>query len=183
MGASRTALFGSALSNRAPDRVPARGRRTAVIAIVGGLGAAGCFAASTLCSSRSSRMIAPASVLAWVMLFGSIATLPAVLLSGQPPDLSGEDGGWLAIVGVGNSVGLLLAYRALRIGKVGLVAPVVSTEGAIAAVLAVVAGEGLGPGTGALLALISAGVFVAATSPDSDALLGRRDSRAIGYAI
>jgi len=154
-----------------------------VIAILGGLGAAACFAASTLCSSRSSRMIDPGSVLAWVMLFGSIATLPAVLLAGPPPDVSTLDLGWLATVGVGNSLGLLLAYRALRIGKVGLVAPVVSTEGAIAAVLAVVAGEGLGPGTGALLALISAGVFVAAISPDSDDVLGRRESRAIGYAI
>ena len=41
------------------------------------------------------------------------------------------------------SAGLLLSYHALRIGQVGLVAPLVSTEGAIAAVIAMFAGESL----------------------------------------
>src|SRR4051794_35859051 len=108
-----------------------------MIAILGGLGAACCWAAATLCSSRSSRMIDPGSVLAWVMLVGLLVTLPALAIAGTPSDVQSADVGWLAVVGVTNAVGLLLAYRALRIGKVGLVAPVVSTEGAIAAVLAV----------------------------------------------
>ena len=155
-----------------------------MIAIIGGLGAASCWAVATLCSSRSSRMIDPASVLAWVMLFGLIVTLPALLISDRPGDLGGGDLTWLVLVGVTNAGGLLLAYRALRIGKVGLVAPVTSTEGAIAAVIAIIAGEGIAPGTGLLLLLISAGVFVAATSPDAEAGGGgRTEARAIGYAI
>src|SRR4051794_19287500 len=97
-----------------------------MIAIIGGLAAAGCFAASTLCSSRSSRMIDPGSVLAWVMLVGLLATVPVVAIARPPSDLGPTDVGWLAVVGITNSIGLLLAYRALRIGKVGLVAPVVS---------------------------------------------------------
>jgi drug/metabolite transporter (DMT)-like permease len=155
-----------------------------MIAIIGGLGAAACWAASTLCSSRSSRMIDPASVLAWVMLFGLIVTLPALLISDRPDDLGAGDLTWLVLVGVSNAGGLLLAYRALRIGKVGLVAPVVSTEGAIAALIAIIAGEGIAAGTGLLLLLISAGVFVAATSPDAEAGAGgQTEARAIGYAI
>jgi drug/metabolite transporter (DMT)-like permease len=48
---------------------------------------------------------------------------------------------------------------------VGVVAPITSTEGAVAAVISVVAGETLAPGTGATLAAITAGVTLAAISP------------------
>ena len=46
---------------------------------------------------------------------------------------------WAVLAGAGSSLGLLLMYRGLRIGKVGVVAPITSTEGAIAALLSVVA--------------------------------------------
>ncbi len=39
---------------------------------------------------------------------------------------------WFGVAGAGNAVGLLLTYLALRTGKVGIVAPIVSAEGAIA---------------------------------------------------
>jgi uncharacterized membrane protein len=54
----------------------------------------------------------------------------------------------LALGGAGNVLELLLTYAALRVGKVGIVASIVSTEGAIAAVLALIAGEALSPGAG-----------------------------------
>ena len=88
-------------------------------------------------------MIDPASVLAWVMLVGLLVTLPVVAIAGPPSGLGSSDLGWLVVVGITNSLGLFLAYRALRVGKVGLVAPIVSTEGAIAALLALAAGEGI----------------------------------------
>jgi len=155
-----------------------------VIAILGGFGAAGCWAVATICSSRSSRLIDPASVLAWVMLVGLLVTLPIVAVAGPPSDIGSADLGWLAVVGITNSVGLLLAYRALRVGKVGLVAPVVSTEGAIAALLAVATGEGIAPGAAAVLTLIVAGVCLAAFSPDSAGVAaGRASRRGMAYAI
>jgi drug/metabolite transporter (DMT)-like permease len=124
---------------RHPDRALKRGA-SSVIAILGGLGAALAFAATTLCSSRSSRMIGPASVLAWVMLVGLAILLPPILIQ-DPPELSATTVGWLALAGCGNVVGLLLAYSGLRIGKVGIVAPILSTEGAIAASSRSVAGN------------------------------------------
>jgi drug/metabolite transporter (DMT)-like permease len=154
-----------------------------LIAILGGIGAAACFASSTLCSSRSSRMIEPGSVLAWVMLVGLLVTLPAVAVAGPPSEVSGTDLGWLAVIGITNSVGLLLVYRALRVGKVGLVAPVVSTEGAIAAVLAIAGGEGIAPGTGALLAVIGTGVCLAALAPGEGEAPAGRPARGMGYAV
>ena len=47
-----------------------------MVAILGGIGAAFCFGASTLCSSRSSRLLGSSSVVAWVMLVGLVVVLP-----------------------------------------------------------------------------------------------------------
>lgn len=129
-----------------------------MIAVLGGLGAALAWAVSTLCSSRSSRLLDPLSVLAWVMLVGLVISGPAAALQGVPAGLDGASSTWLFISGAGNVGGLMLVYRALRIGKVAVVAPVASTEGAIAAAIALVAGESLAPATGVVLAAIVVGV-------------------------
>ena len=154
-----------------------------MIAILGGLGAAACWAAATVCSSRSSRMIGAASVLAWVMLVGLVVSAPAVVFSGVPRGIDSRSVGWLSLAGTGNVVGLLLEYRALRIGKVGIVAPIASTEGAIAAVLAVIAGERVAPGTGMLLGVIAVGVVLAGLVPEADrGLTERHEGEATLYA-
>ena len=142
-----------------------------MIAILGGLGAAFAWAAGTLCSARSSRLIGAASVLAWVMLVGLVANLAVVAAGPRPGPLSGADVALLATAGVGNVLGLFLAYTALRSGKVGLVAPIVSTEGAIAAVLAVATGESLGAAPVVLLALMASGVVLAAVAPEEPTAL------------
>ena len=133
-----------------------------MLAIVGGVGAALVFATVTLCNSRSSRMIGAGPLLGWVMLIGLLITGPLVAVEGVPKGLDGEAAAWLAVAGVGNVAGLLLAYTGLRIGKVGIVAPIVSTQGAIAAVIAVIAGERIAPGAGLLLGVIAIGIFIAA---------------------
>jgi drug/metabolite transporter (DMT)-like permease len=136
-----------------------------MIAILGGLGAAGAWALSTLCSSRSSRLIAPLSVVAWVMLVGLLISAPIAAVHGLPSRLDGAPGAWLALSGAGNVVGLVFAYRAMRVGQVSLVAPLVSTEGAIAAVIALLAGESITPGAGVALAAIAVGVSLSAAPP------------------
>jgi drug/metabolite transporter (DMT)-like permease len=67
----------------------------------------------------------------------------------------------MAIAGVANSAGLLCNYAAVRRGKVGVVGPIISTEGAIAAVLAVIAGDPLGASAAILLGVIALGVVLA----------------------
>jgi drug/metabolite transporter (DMT)-like permease len=138
-----------------------------MLAIVGGLGAALVFATVTLCNSRSSRMIGPSQLLAWVMLIGLAIVAPLVVLEGVPDDIDAESGAWLAVAGIGNVVGLLLAYAALRVGKVGIVAPVIATQGAVAAVLAVIAGESIGAGAAVTLAMIAVGVVLAGLADDA----------------
>ncbi len=140
-----------------------------MIAILGGLGAATAWAVSTLCSSRSSRLIEPASVVAWMMLVGLLITVPAAAVSGVPARLDAGSAAWLVIAGAGNVGGLVLTYSALRIGQVALVAPLVATEGAVAAVLALIAGEPLAPGVALTLVAIVAGVCLASMPSRSPA--------------
>ena len=137
-----------------------------MIAVLGGLGAAFAWATTMICATRAARLIGATSVLAWVMLIGLVLTLPWALVRGVP-DVDGAATIWLALAGVGNCAGLLLVYTGVRIGKVGVVAPIASTEGAIAALIAVVAGEQLAPGAGAALGLIAVGIVLAGLRRDS----------------
>ncbi|MBA3691392.1 MAG: DMT family transporter [Actinobacteria bacterium] len=132
-----------------------------MIAILGGLGAAVMWGTATLCSSRSSRMVGAGTVLAWVMLSGLVIVLPFALASGVPAALDADVGRWLVLSGAMNVIGLALVYEALRLGKVGIVSPVASTEGAIAALLAILAGERLGVPTALLLVVITLGILLA----------------------
>ena len=149
------------------------------MAILGGLGAALAWSVTLLCTSRATRMIGSASVLAWVMLAGFCIVVPWIAIEGLPDQLDGSSAAWLFLAGIGNIVGLLFVYTALRTGKVGVVGPIVSTEGAIAAVLAVLAGEHLAAGSAAMLALIAVGIAIAATTAESSDIwrVRRRRSR------
>jgi drug/metabolite transporter (DMT)-like permease len=133
-----------------------------VTAILGGLGAAIMWATATLASSRSSRMIGSRVVLAWVMIVGTIVGLPLALLTGVPREVSADAVALMALAGVCYSAGLYATYRALTIGKVSIIAPIVATEGAIGALIAVVLGDTLALASMLLLGLIAVGVVMAA---------------------
>jgi drug/metabolite transporter (DMT)-like permease len=134
------------------------------MAILGGLAAALAWTATTITAARATRIIDSRSLLATVMAVGLVLSLPLALATGIP-SLDATSVLWLVVSGTGNVVGLLSSYTALRVGKVGVVAPVVSTEGAVAALIAVVAGETLAPGTGVALGVVAAGVVLAARAP------------------
>jgi drug/metabolite transporter (DMT)-like permease len=133
-----------------------------MVAILGGLGAAFAWATATVCSSRSTRMIGEGPVLAWVMIVGLVALLPVLVAGPGPGHVTTADLVWLVIGGVGNAGGLLLVYRGLRVGKVGVVAPIASTEGAIAALAAILAGESLSAAVAVALVVIVAGIVLSA---------------------
>ena len=79
-----------------------------MLAILGGLGAACAWAISTLCSSRSSRLIDPMAVVAWVMLVGLVSPLRSPPPTGVPAHLDAESAlVWLIISGAGNVGGLI----------------------------------------------------------------------------
>ncbi len=136
------------------------------MAVLGGLGAAICWAVSALCASAASRRIGAGSTLAWVMTIGLVLVVPPVVVLADASQLTLGRIGLLAIIGVSNVAGLLIEYVAFRRGKVGVVTPIAATEGAIAALIAIIAGLHVSPRTGALLLLVTVGVVLAAAHPD-----------------
>jgi drug/metabolite transporter (DMT)-like permease len=138
-----------------------------MVAIFGGLAAALSWAIATLASSRSSRMIGPMSVLGWVMAVGLVAAIVPALLA-SPVELGMPELAGLVVVGLSHNFGLLLAYKALSIGRVSIVAPIVATEGALAALLSVAFGEPLTGVMALLLGAISVGVVLAAAERSAD---------------
>ncbi len=154
-----------------------------MIAILGGLGAALAWTVTSLTAARASREIGSPATLAWVMLTGLLVVGPVVLAGGRPAGLDGGALGWLAVAGAGNVGGLLLVYTAMRIGKVGVVAPISSSEGAVAALIAVAAGEHLRGWTALALGAIVIGVVLAARPPAEPAADGRDDPRAALFGL
>jgi drug/metabolite transporter (DMT)-like permease len=152
-----------------------------MVAILGGLGAALSWAIATVSSTRSSRMIGAVSVIAWVMTVGFAVSLVPALLSNatsiEPTQILG-----LLVVGVSNNVGLLLTYAALTVGRISIVAPIVATEGAAAALISVVFGEALNLATAVVLAAIAVGVVLSAIERSAD-LEQRTDSRYARRAV
>jgi drug/metabolite transporter (DMT)-like permease len=147
-----------------------------VIAIVGGLATAVLWATTLLGSARSARLIGSWSTLGWVMLVGLAVTVPLIVLTSPPVVLGDRELIFLTVAGIANSGGLLLVYTALRRGKVGVVGPIVSTEGAIGATLAILAGDAVSGPAIAILALIAIGVVMAAIerrSPDATGTVGQ----------
>lgn len=146
-----------------------------MIAILGGLATAVLWATTLIGSARSARLIGSWSTLAWVMLVGLAVAVPLILVTSPPVALSGGDMLNLAIVGIANSAGLLCVYTALQRGKIAVVGPIVSTEGAIAAVLAIAAGDPVSQAAAGLLAVIAVGVVLAAIERS-----GRSNEDAVG---
>jgi drug/metabolite transporter (DMT)-like permease len=141
-----------------------------VLAIALGLVTACLWASTLLGSARASRLIGTWSALGWVMLIGLAVAVPIVLLTAPRVSFSNDTLVNLVLAGVSNPLGLLLVYTALLRGKVAVVGPIVSTEGAIGAVFAILAGDVVGAATMVLLVVIAVGVVLAAVE--------RRDSEA-----
>ena len=139
-----------------------------MLAVLGGLGAALCWATGTLAATRASRVVGPQRVLAWVMLVGFVVVVPLVGAAGLPDGLGAREVVWLVVSGVGNVAGLLCVYAAVRVGKISIVSPIVSTEGSVAALLAIAVGEHLGAPTVVLLAVLVAGVVLASRGEDTN---------------
>ena len=130
-----------------------------------GLLTAAFFATTAVIQSRTVKHISPWSTVGWLTFLGTILVLPLTFSAGVPQEVT-ANWGWLLLAGIGNTGGLLLVAVAYRFGKVGVIAPILSTCGAIAAVIAAVLGEPITVVIGILLLVIAGGVVLTATAPD-----------------
>jgi drug/metabolite transporter (DMT)-like permease len=132
-----------------------------VIGVLGGLIAALAWGSSTVVASRSTRMIGSQQALAYVLICGTVLTVPlALAVDGIPSGADSRAWAWAVLGGFASVGGLSMMYRALRIGKVGVVSPVASTEGALAAVFAIALGENVTVAIGVALLVVAVGVVV-----------------------
>jgi drug/metabolite transporter (DMT)-like permease len=154
-----------------------------VQAVALGLLAAVLWAVSSLASSRGVRMVPPTSFVAWAMLVGLVVSLPFTVATGVPPALGPAQLAQFALAGTCSVAGLVLGWGALRYGKIGIVTPIVSAEGAIAAVIAALMGESIAPAAAVLLGAIAIGVAIAAIAPDPAPLEHERPVLAVGMAV
>ncbi len=104
----------------------------------------------------------------------------------EPPaePLTAQGLAWLTVAGLGYAVGMIFNYSALSGGKVAVTAPIVSTEGSIAATLAVLTGEAASPLLVVMLVTIAVGVFVVSLQPGGGAdVLAGGGSRYVVFAV
>lgn len=146
------------------------GQTEGLFAILGGLGAAICWATSSLAAARSARLIGSWATVGWVMLIGILIAVPATIVGGAGANLTPEALALLGISGAGNVVGLLLAYTAFKAGKVAVIAPIISTEGAMGAVISIALGEQVAIAAAIVLTAIAIGVILASSGRDEPAV-------------
>ena len=149
-----------------------------MLSVVLGLLTASFFASTSLITSRSVKIIGSASSLAWTMVVGLLITTPFLVVSGVPANL-GASAPWMVMAGLGNVLGILLAGFALRVGKVGVVAPILATGGAISALISALLGESIAPLVAFVLLVIVAGVVLSAIAPDPAPLENERPVYAV----
>ena len=135
--------------------------------VVGGLLAAVCWSAAGLASSVAGRRVGPMLALAWVNLAAMLLVVTAALvLDGVPHDIPGVEVAWVSIYGLALVGALAAAFKSMTLGPVGLVAPVISTEGAFATLFGLALGETVGGATGVALGLIVIGIVLSAIDTD-----------------
>ena len=110
-------------------------------------------------------MLGSRVVLAWVMIVGVVVGLPLAVVSPGPATLEPSTLALLGLAGICYVVGLQLTYAALRVGKVSIVAPIVATEGAVAALISVALGDRIGVVAALMLAVIVGGVVLSTLEP------------------
>jgi drug/metabolite transporter (DMT)-like permease len=123
----------------------------------GGLLAAVLWGASGAVAGRSARLIGGRVAVAWAYVVGLVVALPIAVVDGAP-NLGSSGLAWTSLAASTAVSSLYLMYAALQRGPVALVMPLTSSQGAFAAVVAIVLGERLRALAGFGLALVMLGM-------------------------
>jgi drug/metabolite transporter (DMT)-like permease len=140
-------------------------------AILGGLGATLAYTGTSLLIAHTTTFVPAVTIAALAMTIGLVIVAPFAIAEGIPDGLDATSATWLVIGGMTNVLGFLCCYSALGVGQVGAVAPIVSTEGAFAAIFAFIGGEQISTPIALCLAVIAGGVVVVARATPADASL------------
>lgn len=153
------------------------------LSIVLGLGTAFAFAAGLILSARLSRQLPPTVVVAAAAVAGLLLLLPFSVSAGIPPGLGVGDLALLGVAGLGGLGGLVCVNAALRVGKVGVVGPIVATQGALTVAFSLAAGRPLEPLLLGLLTVIAVGIVIAARARETAPVPHERPARSVVLAL
>ncbi len=105
--------------------------------------------------------------LAWVNLAAMLVVVAVALaVDGIPHDIPGVEVAWVLVYGLALVGALAAAFKSMTLGPVGLVSPVISTEGAFATLFGLALGETVGGTTGLALGVIVFGIVLSAIDRD-----------------
>jgi drug/metabolite transporter (DMT)-like permease len=100
------------------------------------------------------------------MTLGLLLLAVPIALATSTDELTSHVTVLLVVAGATNVIGLGFEYRAFRLGKVGVVTAIASTEGIVVALISIAGGAHLSLGLFVLLLVITSGVAMAAAGRD-----------------
>ena len=147
------------------------------------LAAALAWGVASYSSAPAARSAGVGCALAWSALLAPVVLWPIALLLTGVPDPSGRDLAWAGLLGLGLVGALGLGFLAMTLGRVAIVATVISTDGAMAATVSIARGETVGGLVIAGLTVIVVGVLLAVSGGGASAVGPRRDGLAALVAL
>lgn len=107
-----------------------------------------------------SVKLTPYRALFYVHLLSGVLLVIASSIDGLPASATLDAVGLGVVLGAVNTLGTLMLYRALSIGKIAIVSPVTSTFGGVALVLSLLAGDAISRGGIFSLLLMLGGIVI-----------------------
>lgn len=132
-----------------------------LLTVLLGLAAATCWGVPDVWLAQATRSVGPFAVVFGSVLIGVAAIAPAAFFV-DPPAWTARGVLLAVLVGALTVCAYQAAFVAFRTGAVSIVAPIIACEGAVAAALAIAAGERLRIAVLGLLAVAVVGVVLAA---------------------
>lgn len=131
------------------------------LTIVLGLAAAACWGIPDVWLAQATRSVGPLAVVCGSLLIGTAAIAPAAFFV-DPPDWTLRGVLLAVLLGALTVCAYHTAFTAFKHGSVSIVAPIIACEGAVAAAIAIAAGEELSGLVLGLLPVAAVGVVLAA---------------------
>jgi drug/metabolite transporter (DMT)-like permease len=116
-------------------------------------------------------------------LISGLVLLIVIVFDGIPAMITLSTIGLAAVLGAVNTVGTLLLYRALTIGKISIASPVTSTFGGVALLLSLLAGDSIPLGGVLSLLLMLAGIVIVSSVSDAPGDANRTGLKGLPEAI
>ncbi len=131
--------------------------------LVWGFVSALCFGSADFIAGGVSVKLTPFHALFYIHLVSGTLLFIVTVLSGVPSSATASAIGLAMLLGAANTVGTLMLYRALSIGKISIVSPITSAFGGIALVLSLLAGDAIAVGGVLSLGLMLVGIVIVAS--------------------